>query len=337
MGVKLGKLLIKDEITFDNLKGKTIAVDFSNSAYQFLSSIRQPDGTPLMDSQGNVTSHLMGIWTRFSNLLSKGVKLVMVLDGEMPLLKKRTSQDRADKKEIAKEKYNEAVENEDTNLMSLYAKQTSFLTKDMVNESKELMSYMGIPIIQAPAEADAQMAFLCKNKDVWAAATSDVDPLLHGCPRTVTNLTLSQRKKTRSGSSVKTFPELVDLENNLKKLNISLEQLRILSIIVGTDYNSGIKGIGPKKALKLVKETNNFEELFKTIGCDYNWKEIYNLFDNMAIKKDYKLKFEKPNSEKIREILVEKHEFNLERVNKVLESLEHGTKSFEQKGLGAWS
>ncbi len=337
MGVKLGKLLYKNEITFDSLKGKAIAIDFSNSAYQFLSSIRQPDGTLLMDSNGNVTSHLLGIWSRFSNLISKGVKLVAVLDGVMPDLKHLTSKERRDKKEIAKVKFEEAKEQKDMEMMNLYAKQTSFLTKEMINESKELMEAMGIPVIQAPAEADAQMAYLSKKDQVWAAATSDVDPLLHGCKRTITNLTLSQRKKLRSGITIKINPELIDLDENLKKLNLSQKELIVLAILVGTDYNEGIHGIGPKKALKLVKENKDYDKMFNSLNVEFNWKEIYELFENMKVEKDYKLKWEKINTNKIKEILIERHEFNEERVNKVLQNIEQGSKSFEQTGLGNWS
>lgn len=337
MGVKLGKLLYRNEITFDSLKGKTLAVDFSNSAYQFLSSIRSQDGTLLMDSKGNITSHLMGIWTRFSNLISKGVKLVAVLDGEMPSLKHLTTKGRHEKKQIAQEKFQEAKDSQDMELMNLYAKQTSFLTREMVNESRELMEAMGIPVIQAPAEADAQMAFLSKKDLVWAAATSDVDPLLHGCKRTITNLTLSQRKKLNSGLTKKINPELIDLDENLKKLNLSQKEFIVLAILVGTDYNEGIHGIGPKKALKLVKENKDFDKMFKNLNVEFNWKEIYELFDNMKVKKDCKLKWEKINSNKIKNILIERHEFNEERVNKVLQNLEQGTKSFEQTGLSSWS
>ncbi len=336
MGVKLGKILYKEEITFDSLAGKIIAIDFSNSAYQFLSSIRQPDGTLLMDSKGNVTSHLMGTWTRFSNLMIKGIKLVAVLDGQMPVLKKMTSLKRKEKKDLAFEKFSQAKEEEDTEMMGFYAKQTSFLTKDMINESKELMSAMGIPVIQAPAEADAQIAFLSKNDDVWAAATSDVDTLLHGGKRIITNLTLSQRKKIRSGGTIKINPELINLEENLKKLNLSQREFIILAILVGTDYNQGVKGIGPKKALKLVKESKNYDQMFKNLNVDFDWKEIYSMFEKMEVQKNYKLKWDKINSGKIKEILIEKHEFNEERVNKVLENLQTGMKKFEQTGLGNW-
>ncbi len=336
MGVKLTSILGKKDITFEILKGKVIAVDFSNYAYQFLSSIRQLDGTLLMDSNKNVTSHLMGIWTRFSNLINKNIKLVVILDGKMPLLKKRTTLDRFEKKEIAKEKYELAVQENDLDSMNLYAKQTSFLTKDMISESRELIDAMGIPILQAPAEADAQMAYLCKKDDVWAAATSDIDPLLHGCKRTVTNLTLTQRKKLVSGGTIKINPQLIDLEENLTRLGITREQLIVLSILVGTDYNPGIKGIGPKKALKLVKKSTDYKEIFKTACADFNWVDVYNLFEKMEITKNYNLKWNKPDQEKIKDILILRHEFNEKRVNKVLEELQKGNKSFEQTGLDTW-
>src|SRR3989344_8567080 len=105
MGVKLTKLIEKEAITFDHLIGKKIAIDFSNFAFQFLSSIRQPDGTLLMDSHGNVTSHLVGIWSRFSNLMQRGIKLAIVLDGAPPKQKLRVTEERHTRKEEAKEKY----------------------------------------------------------------------------------------------------------------------------------------------------------------------------------------------------------------------------------------
>ena len=104
MGVKLTGLLPKKELSFDDLRGKRIVVDFSNSIYQFISSIRQPDGTPLMDGEGRVTSHLMGIWTRFMNLIRRDVKLIVVLDGKAPLLKVKEQENRAYRKECYMDK-----------------------------------------------------------------------------------------------------------------------------------------------------------------------------------------------------------------------------------------
>ena len=319
MGVKLGDLIAKKQISFEDLANKRIAIDFSNTIYQFLSSIRQKDGTFLMDSKGNITSHLMGIFTRFTNLMLQDVKLVVVFDGKMPKLKKSTIISREERKKLAEEKLERAKEEEDIELISKYAKQTTRLTDDMLKESKELIKSLGLPVIQAPKESDAQIAFMNEKDDVWACASSDYDCLLHGAPRLITNLTLSQRRKLPSGSTVKIYPEMIELKQALKHLDINNDQLIALSILVGTDYNKGIRGIGPKTALKLVQQHKDFNELFKEVKADFNWKRVFAIFKSMPVMKNYQLKWEKPNVEKVKEILVEKHEFNEERVDKVLE------------------
>lgn len=333
MGIKLTDVIVKKEIEFDDLKGKKIAVDFSNAVYQFLSSIRQRDGTPLMDSHGNITSHLVGLFSRTTNLMNRGVKLCYVFDGKPPALKAKVKKERIQRKEIAYEKYKKAVKKKDIESMYKYSKQFIALTGDMVDESKELIKALGLPVIQAPSEADAQMAFMCEKKDVWACATSDVDPLLHGASRIITNLTLSQRRKLPSGNTVKINPEMIELYSILNNLGITQDQLIALSILVGTDYNpEGIKGIGPKTALKLVKQHKDFDELFKEVKAEFNWKQIYAIFKSMPIMKNYQLKWSKVDINKVKEILVEKHDFSEERVLKSLGKLVKVTKK-EQKGL----
>lgn len=334
MGVKLSDLVQKREISFQQLSGKKIAIDFSNSVYQFLSSIRQRDGTPLMDSKGRITSHLMGIWTRFSNLIGLGIKLAIVLDGKPPILKIKEQEERAYRKQIAKEKFEEAKRDEDIEMMAKYAKQTSHLTKDIVAESRELMQAMGLPVIQAPSEADAQMAFMCEKGDIYACASSDYDCLLQGSPRLITNLTLSQRRKLPSGAYVKTTPELIDLKSVLKNLGINQDQLIAIGILVGTDYNEGVYRIGPKTALKLVKQHKSFDKLFKEVKADFNWKKIYAIFKSMPIMKNYQLKWKELDEDKVKKILVDKHEFSLERVENTLDKLKKSEGKKTQKGLG---
>ncbi|MBU3940747.1 MAG: flap structure-specific endonuclease, partial [Nanoarchaeota archaeon] len=107
----------------------------------------------------------------------------------------------------------------------------------------------------------------------------------------------------------------------LKKLNINQDQLIALGILIGTDYNvGGIKGIGPKTALKLVQQHKTFDKLFKDLNPDFNWKEIYAIFKSMPIMKNYQLKWESPNEDKINEILLD-HDFSQERIDKILEKL----------------
>ncbi len=337
MGVKLTELVQKKEISFDELAGKRIAIDFSNAAYQFLSSIRQPDGTPLMDSNGNITSHLMGIWTRFTNLISKKMELVIVLDGKAPALKIYEQEEREHRKRIAEEKLKEAQQEEDISLMYKYSKQTTRLSFNMIRESEELMKAMGLPVIQSPSESDAQGSYMCEKKDVWAFASSDYDALIHGCPRLLRNLTLSQRRKVSSGAYVDISPELIELKTVLKGLEINQDQLIALAILVGTDYNNkGVKGIGPKTALKLVKKYKTFDTLFKQLDTDFNWKKIYAIYKSMPIMKNYQIKFSKLDEEKVKKILVDKHEFSEERINKTLEKLNKEVKQKEQTGLKKW-
>ncbi|MDP3917369.1 MAG: flap endonuclease-1 [Nanoarchaeota archaeon] len=339
MGVKISDIVKKKKISFEDLKNKKIAVDFSNAAYQFLSSIRQRDGTPLMDSNGNITSHLLGILSRSTNLLSQGIKIAYVLDGFPPELKVKTQERRHEGKIKAEKNYEEAKEDGNEDLMLKYSKQFIRLTRQMTDESKELIQALGMPVIQAPAEADAQISYLCKKGDVWSASTTDFDTLLHGCPRVITNLTLSQKKKASSGSIIKISPEMIELGEVLNNLKISQEQLISLAILVGTDYNSGIKGIGPKKALKIVAELKTPKNIFlKNPIEDADWEKVFELFTDMEVKKDYKLEWSPPDKEKILKILVDKKEFSEERVMSTLNKLIGGNikVASDQKGLGSW-
>jgi len=287
MGVKLSNIVQRKDIDFENLENKKIAVDFSNAAYQFLASIRQRDGTPLTDKKGNITSHLMGILTRTTNLMSKKLKLCYVFDGKPPALKFKEKE----RRNLLKQKATELLKAAKTTEEKLkFAKRTSRLTPNMVKESKELIKALGLPVIQAPSEADAQGSFMCEKKDVFAFATSDTDPLLYGCPRVIPNLTLSTRRKLPSGSYIMFKPEIIELKKVLKTLKINQDQLIIIAILCGTDYNiGGIKRIGQKTALKLVKQYKSFDKLFKEVAPDFNWKQVYAIFKSMSIMKNYQL------------------------------------------------
>ncbi|MDP6642236.1 MAG: flap endonuclease-1 [Candidatus Nanoarchaeia archaeon] len=335
MGVKLGDLITRKEISFDDLANKKIAIDAPNMLYQFLSSIRQRDGTPLMDSNGHVTSHLQGIFSRLSNLMSRNVKFCVCFDGKPPLLKIKEVESREHRKVLAEEKLEKAKDEEDIDSMYKYSKQTIRLTRDIINESKELIDYLGIPVIQAPSESDAQIAFMCEKGDVWACASSDMDVLIYGAKRLITNLTLSQRKKLPGGSTISIKPEMIELKNILKNLKLKQDQLLALAILVGTDYNrSGVKGIGPKTALKIVQQHKSFNKIFKEVEAEFNWKEVYAIFKSMPIMKNYKLKWKDPDEEKILKLLVDKHDFSEERIKKTLDKLNILKQKQSQKGLG---
>ena len=335
MGVKLPGILPTKTIEWEDLKGKRIGIDFSNVCYQFLSSIRQRDGTQLMDSNGRITSHLSGIFYRSVNLMQKGISLAYIFDGKPPDLKFQTQQVRRERKEKAYEKYINAKEKKDIDSMYKYSKQVTYLNNEMIIESKELIKALGLPIIQSPQESDAQGAFMAERGDIWAFVSSDADCLLHGCPRTIPNLTLSQKRKIPGGSYVYIKPELIELRDVLSHLKINQDQLIVMGIATGTDYNpGGIKGIGPKKALNLVQQKKDFNILFEDLHPEFNWKQIYAIFKSMPVMKNYQLKWTQPDSEKIIKILVDEHEFSQERIEKTLQQLTKAPK--EQKGLSSW-
>lgn len=332
MGVQISELVTKKDIEIEYLKNKIVAIDFSNVCYQFLSSIRQPDGTLLMDNKGRVTSHLVGIFTRSSNLMEKGVKLCYVFDGKSPLLKVKEQEEREYRKQIAEEKLREAKEKEDIEKMYKYSKQTIRLSKEIIEESKELLTAMGIPVIQAPSEAEAQAAFMCERKDVDFVGSQDYDTLLFGAPRLVRNLTISQRKKLPSGGYTIVRPQLIELKDTLKHLGIKQDQLIVLAILIGTDFNiGGVRGIGPKTALNLVKQHKNFDKLFKEVKAEFNWKEIFAVFKSMPLMKNYQLKFKNVDERKIKKLLIDEHDFSEERVEKTLERIKG-----KDAGLGKW-
>jgi flap endonuclease-1 len=283
---------------------------------------------------------LIGLFSRTSSFLKQGLKPVFVFDGKVPELKHPEIIKRAEVKLEAQKQYEKALAEEDVEAMQKFGARTARLTKEMVEDAKTLLALMGVPVIQAPSEGDAQAAFLVKNGDAWAVVSQDYDALLHGADRLIQNLSIAgRRKKTRALATIIVKPELIVLKEVLKELGITHDQLIYLSILVGTDYHpGGVKGIGPKKALSLVKEQKTAEKIFETAKwaecCDVSWQEIAKLFKEMPVTKDYSLKFKAPDREKIKKFLVGEHDFSDERVDKTLAELQEEHSKRQQKGLG---
>jgi flap endonuclease-1 len=345
MGLNIREIIPREEIEINDLKSRVLCVDAFNILYQFLSTIRQVDGTPLMDSKKRVTSHLSGIFYRNISLLCAGIRLVYVFDGVAPELKFKTRKIRKSNRDLARSKYKEAKQKEDLTGMKKYSSQFIRLDDEMIKESKELLRAMGIDVVSAPSEGEAEAAYLCKvNNDVYASVSQDYDSLLFGATKLIRNLTLARRKKTISGW-IEIKPEIIRLENVLNSLGINLDQLICLGILVGTDYNpKGVPRIGQKRALDIVKKFKEPVLIFKSVeeqimGLSeedrFDWKEIFNLFHKPDVI-DFNIKFPKINEEKIKEILVKRHEFSNERVEKQLDKLRDVIKKGKQKDLGKW-
>jgi len=338
MGLQIGDLISKKEISFSDLKNKTIAVDAFNSIYQFLTTIRQPDGTPLKDSNGNVTSHLSGLFYRNIKLILEGVKLIYVFDGEAPELKKKTRESRREVRDEARVKYEKAVDEEDVEAMGKYARSEVSLDDKKIKESKELLNAMGIAVVQAPGEGEAQASYLSCGEEVYAVSSQDYDCLMFRAPLLIQNLSLARTRKTVSGYR-EVFPQIIELDKVLQELEINQEQLICLGILCGTDYNSGgVKGLGPKKSLKIVKEFKEKEKIFEAVendekySVDFEWKCIYDEIAEPNIDKGVKVEFPKLDELKIKEILM-KYEFSEKRIDNQLEKLDDLKEKAKQKTL----
>jgi flap endonuclease-1 len=341
MGVNLKEIVVKNEISIPQLAGKKLVVDGNNVLYQFLSTIRQADGTALMDSHGKVTSHLNGLFYRTTRLMQSGIKLVFVFDGKAPDLKLAERERRAGIKQEAQRLYEKAKEEQNVEEMKKYAMRTSRLTSEMIDEAVELLTALGLPVVRAPSEGEAQAAYMVKNGDVFAEISQDYDCLLFGVPRMLQNLTISERKKKKDKLSYETVkPQITDLQENLKNLGITHDQLICLGMLVGTDYNiGGIKGVGPKKALDLVKKfPSDFAALFASVKWDehfpYPWQDVFRLFKEMPVSKDYKLQWNEIDRDKVVSILCDRHEFSRLRVDDTLNNLTSSQSKMAQKGLG---
>ena len=334
MGLQIGEIVPKHEISLEALKDKIIAVDAFNTLYQFLTTIRQPDGTPLMDSKQRVTSHLSGLFYRTINLIQKGIKPVFVFDGKAPEMKQKTHEARAKIKQEAIAGFETAETIEER---AKFAARTAVLTDEMIDESKELLIALGIPVVQAPSEGEAQASYMAKAGDAYACASQDYDSLLFGAPRLIQNVTLAKKRRLASGLSVSINPQLIELKNVLDTLEISHEQLICLGILTGTDYNpKGVHGIGPKTALKIVKQHKSPAEIFKEVAKDkpveFDWQKIFELFSNPSVTRKYDLKFKAVDEKKIRNIL-EEHDFSEERINSALDRLKEQKEALKQKKL----
>ena len=323
MGVDLADVIPEQVITLDSLSGKTLAVDAYNALYQFLAIIRQPDGTPLKDRQGHVTSHLSGLLYRTANLAEKGVRLAFVFDGKPPEMKALEIRRRRKIREEAKVHYEVALKEGKLEEARTYAQATSSLRDAMVEDAKKLLDALGVSWIQAPSEGEAQAAFVAGRGDVWGVASQDHDSLLFGAPRMVKNLAITGRRKLpRRDAYVEVEPRLVELAKVLADLSITREQLIDVGILIGTDFNpDGVKGIGPKTALKLIHEHGTLDALQAkdpSVQGLPDVNRVREIFLKPEVTTSYTLKWSTPNVEKVVQFLCGEHDFSEDRVRKAV-------------------
>jgi flap endonuclease-1 len=249
------------------------------------------------------------------------LELVFIFDGRPPALK----YDEITRRRSIKERYDaeHAAALEAGDYAKAYSKatMTSRLTREMAAEARELLRMMGLPVIQAPGEGEAQASYMASKSSVWAAASKDYDCLLFGTPRLLRFLTISGKEFLPSKGAFRPItPEVIDTAALLQHYGITREQLIDLSILVGTDFNEGVKGIGPKKALKLVCEFGSIErmpsDIREAVGRVQDIRDVYLKPD---VTDAYDVQFTSPDLDGIVRFLCAEREFSRERVTAALE------------------
>ncbi|MTK64941.1 MAG: flap endonuclease-1 [Methanobacterium sp.] len=327
MGVKFKDIVTPENIKFQDLESKIVALDAANVIYQFLSSIRQVDGTPLMDENKNITSHFSGILYRTSSLIEKGIKPIYIFDGRSDALKKDTQAKRREVKEESQKKWDKALEEGNLEEARKYAVRSSRMSRDIIEGSKKLLEILGVPYIQALGEGEAQASYMVDKGDAWCVGSQDYDCILFGATRMVRNLTITGGKANL---------ELITLKKVLENMEITREQLVDIAILVGTDFNSGVKGVGAKTGLKLIKKHGDIFSVIEKndYEMDVDPAILRKLFLEHNAVEDYELKWNSPDKEAAVDFLCNQHDFSEQRVLSALDKF--AKLDNKQKSLEDW-
>lgn len=340
MGFNLTPIVVKETLSLHDLRGRSLAVDANNYLYQFLSLVRTRDGTPLQDSHGNITSHLAGLLFRSTRLIHEfNIDLIFVFDGKPPALKEQEIRKRRAQREKALSEWQKALQARDCAKAFSKAVMSSRLTSSMVEDAKKLLALLGIPHVQAPSEAEAQTAFMAAQGDVWAASSKDYDSLLFGAPRLLRFLTIyGQEYLPSKGVGRPIKPELIKLAQLLSHHEITRTQIVDLAILVGTDFDEGIRGIGPKTALKLVKQYGKIENLPSNLASriPLHYEEVREIYLHPETTTRYTLGYGSLQEDELFRFLCNQRDFASERVETAVQRMREVYKRKSQTGLENW-
>lgn len=335
MGVDISGILVKHNTSIKDYNGQTLTVDSYNTIYQFLSNIRQPDGTPLMDRQGRITSHISGIFYRTTSMIQSGIRPVYVFDGKPPKFKARTIEERKlvrKKNEIELEKAREA--GDEMRIRSLSSR-INYVTREIVQETKDLLTLMGLPYVEAPSEGEAQASWMCSRGLAGGIVSQDYDSLLFGATMLLRNFAFTGKRKLPGRNMyVNVSPEYVDLNENLSNLHITREQLVDIGLMVGTDFNHGLERVGAKTALKLIGKYGNIFNTLKARGTEIeNIDEIRDIFLQPDVVEIEELDFRMADEEGITKFLCDEHSFSYDRIKPYIKTLKDNYGKQSQKSL----
>jgi flap endonuclease-1 len=239
----LRELAAIEPTTFEEIAGSVVAVDAHNWFYRYLTTtVKWTSESVYTTSTGAEVANLIGVVQGLPKFFAHGITPVFVFDGGVTDLKSKEVERRRAERERAAERAAEAREAGDAIEAARLEARTQRLTDTIHETSRELLSLLDVPVVEAPAEGEAQAAHMARAGTVEYAGTEDYDALLFGAPRTLRGLTS------------KGDPECMSLRGTLDEHGLTWEQLVDVGILCGTDFNEGVPGIGPKTAVELVRE-----------------------------------------------------------------------------------
>jgi flap endonuclease-1 len=315
--------------------GRVLAIDASMCLYQFMIMIRENHSGSyqnLTNEAGEVTSHIIGMLTRTIRLMENGIKPVYVFDGKPPELKLLELDARRQKREEANANLQVALESGDQEKILKATKGTVKVTREQNEQTKELLRLMGIPVVDAPSEAEATCAALCRDGKVYAAATEDADCLTFGTKTLVRNLMAAESQK-------KQILE-VSLERVLEQLNITMVQFIDFCILSGCDYCDTIKGVGPSTAMRLIVQHGSIEKVLENLEpekmpANFRYQAARDFFVECEAvdTKTIEFTFGEPDFEGLEKFLVEGQSFDKTRVDRFIQRLKAAKGKTKQRPL----
>ena len=335
MGVKLQDLASRKIIGYPEVAGSIISIDAPNIIMGLFNFVRKnPDGSNaelILDRTQRPISHLYGLLYRLNFYYSKKIFPIFCFDGRVSELKRLITKDQLNDFRFVQKWYKEAIDSGNKTVAREIAMSKEYMWQNIILESKQLLGALGVPYVESPASAESQCVYLVKQKVAHYSNSQDYDSLLFGCPSLIQNLSKSLRRKVQGKwKYAKITPVLINLKKTLKKLEITQFQLVDIGLLIGTDYFSGIKGLGPKKSLAFIKKYKQVENIINRERDKYDFsaltpetiKKVRKLFlfpdvNNMTDTYHWN----HPHKSSVLTLLCEEHHLNKERVENSLDKL----------------
>jgi flap endonuclease-1 len=320
----LRELAAIEEVAFAELSGSVVAVDAHNWLYRYLTTtVKWTSDDAYTTADGTEVANLIGVVQGLPKFFEHDLTPVFVFDGAVTDLK----DDEVEKRREQREQYEDDLEaargrGDDVAVARLESR-TQRLTETIVDTTRELLGRLDVPVVDAPAEGEAQCAHMARQGVVDYAGTEDYDALLFGSPLTL-------RQLTSKGD-----PELMALDATLDRHDFTWEQLVDAAILCGTDFNEGVSGVGPKTAVDLIHEHGDLLGVLDAREAAIDHADrIRSLFlDPAVVDVDVETEVE-PDVDAARAYVVDEWGVDPEEVERGFERIED---SMVQTGLDNWT